>query len=146
MKRTAIILLLAALVCSSHVNAQDEEPEVVYEADPIPMDTFIYDFQSLQEVARYIGGDDSLNRFVRSQLQVQKVTNYTAKLMFSIVVNKDSSIQDIKLVMNGTDLDPYAKSAVIQALMLTSRQWIPGQRNGQFVRSRRVIELDITWK
>lgn len=119
-----------------------------YDYDEFPqeeIDTSVYDFQELQEIALYIGGDDSLNRFVRSELPVQRQLNYTNKMRFAFIVNLDSTIENIQLVTNSRNIDPYAKSAVIQALKLTSGSWIPALMNGEPVRSRRIVEIQITW-
>ena len=125
---------------TSRVQGQNEFPEVAEIAD-----TSIYDYQSLQETAMYIGGNDSLNRYVMSQLKLQKSLNFTSKMKFSLVVNQDSSVEDIKLITTTRNVDPYAKSAAIQALKLTNKQWIPGIRNNEYVRSRKVVEIDISW-
>lgn len=139
--------LFAALimVCafSINVNAQEiktEVVEVLSEIDDGVDDTLLV-FSVVEDEAEFPGGIDALGQFLASNIkypQEAKEEKITGKVIITFVVEKDGSINDIKILRDiGYGCGEEAKRVV--KLM---PKWKPAKQRGKFVRQQFVLPVN----
>lgn len=86
--------------------------------------------------AEFPGGYDALNKFIRDNINLNEVIEFSQKEMYNkvfvqFVVNKQGSVEDITIVKASTHCPPCNKEAI--RLVASMPQWKPGMVNGKAV-------------
>lgn len=96
-------------------------------------DNTIYD--SVDEMASYPGGKSEMYQFMKSELQYPqeaKDKKIQGRVLVDFVINRDGSIQDVKVKQS---VDPLLDAEAIR-MVKAMPKWTAAQRDGKNVRSR----------
>lgn len=105
-------------------------------------DTLIYDIKGLQVKPEYPGGKEKMDAFIIANFKIPSELKMPKKIAVMFVIEKDGSLNNIKVLKDagyGT-----AKEA-IRVLKLMPK-WLPGQQNGNTVRSLSAITIPVNAK
>lgn len=108
-------------------------PEPSLEPEPVVDDNNTV-FVVAEQMPGFIGGATDFNTFVAKNMVYPEIAvemGVEGTVFLGFVVNKDSSISDIKMLK--TVHESLAKEA-IRVLKLTDKMWKPGRQNGNLVR------------
>ena len=100
-------------------------------------------FQVVEKVAGFPGGQAKLMEFLRKELvypQIAIDNNVQGRVIVQFVVNKDGSIQDVKVARG---VDPVLDEEAIRVVKKMPK-WIPAEQRGKTVRSR--FQLPVMFK
>ncbi|MFM8596672.1 MAG: energy transducer TonB [Flavobacteriales bacterium] len=94
----------------------------------------IYDIVDVD--AEFPGGYDALNKFIRDNINLNEVIEFSEKelnnrVFVQFVVNKEGLVEDIKIMKATTHCPPCNKEAI--RLIASMPQWKPGMVNGKAV-------------
>lgn len=120
------IFILSFLVIANFIYGQ--EPATKLDTNQI------YDIVEVD--AEFPGGYDSMNKFIRDNINLNEVIEFSQKEMYNkvfvqFVVNKQGSVEDITIVKASTHCPPCNKEAI--RLVASMPQWKPGMVNGKAV-------------
>jgi|LauGreDrversion4_2_1035121.scaffolds.fasta_scaffold650855_1 protein TonB len=120
------IFILSFLVIANFIYGQ--EPATKLDTNQI------YDIVEVD--AEFPGGYDSMNKFIRDNINLNEVIEFSQKEMYNkvfvqFVVNKQGSVEDITIVKASTHCPPCNKEAI--RLIASMPQWKPGMVNGKAV-------------
>jgi len=120
------IFILSFLVVANFIYGQ--EPVTKVDTNQI------YDIVDVD--AEFPGGFDALNKFIRDNINLNEVIEFSQKEMYNkvfvqFVINKQGSVEDITIVKAGTHCPPCNKEAI--RLVASMPQWTPGKVNGKAV-------------
>ena len=102
----------------------------------------IYDVVDVD--AEFPGGYDALNKFIRKNINLNEVIEFSAKEMnnkvfVQFVVNTEGLIEDIKILKADAYCPPCNKEAI--RLVASMPQWTPGKVSGKPVAMRITLPL-----
>ncbi len=112
----------------------NEPPPVVDEIVTNVVDDKVY--VDVDQKARFIGGDDALDRFLRSHLiypEAAKAYEITGEAEVYFVVNIDGRVTDVKISRHSGNADLDAEA--IRVVKLFNNKFEPGKNNGKAVRT-----------
>ena len=90
------------------------------------------------------GGDAGLMKFLCDNMKYPKEAsekNKQGRVVVQMVVEKDGSLSDIKVVKNS---DPLLDEEALRVVRLTDKKWTPAQHKGKTVRSH--FSLPVTFR
>jgi len=132
---TYFIFLLFLLPCA-YLKAQ----ETIYNTD---CDTTIYTI--VERMPEFPGGDAAMQKFIFCNLpsQVYSVDEVIrSRIVISFIVEKDSTIQHVEVERS---LHPDFDKEVVR-LVKEMPKWKPGMQNGQAVRVKYTLPLNIRFQ
>jgi protein TonB len=93
-------------------------------------------FTVVDQDAEFPGGYDIMNKFIRDNINLNEVIEFSKKEMYNkvfvqFVVNKEGLIEDIKIMKASAHCPPCNKEAI--RLVASMPQWKPGKVNGKAV-------------
>lgn len=114
--------------------------------EPFPEKVFI----SVQNEAKFPGGDSAWNNFIKNNVDSNIATKYvqlqegtvfkTIKAQVSFIVHEDGHLSNI---MFENPIQPELKKEIIRVLTL-SPNWIPAEQNGRKVKF--IVRREVSWK
>ncbi len=115
-------------------------------------DTTIYKF--CEQMPEFNGGEKQLLKFVFSNLHSPNNGSFVTKILFSFVIEKDGTISNKKILINGNNvhtktgnesIDECLKGWIDNALLVLHKmpKWNPGMHNGKYVRVKYTLPLHI---
>ncbi|MBR4970424.1 MAG: energy transducer TonB [Paludibacteraceae bacterium] len=132
---------------TSTVEIAEESTEEAIEFTPMEVQEEEEDeeeiFQVVEKVAGFPGGQAKLMEFLRKELvypQIAIDNNVQGRVIVQFVVNKDGSIQDVKVARG---VDPVLDEEAIRVVKKMPK-WIPAEQRGKTVRSR--FQLPVMFK
>lgn len=132
---------------TSTVEIAEESTEEAIEFTPMEVQEEEEDeeeiFQVVEQVAGFPGGQAKLMEFLRKELvypQIAIDNNVQGRVIVQFVVNKDGSIQDVKVARG---VDPVLDEEAIRVVKKMPK-WIPAEQRGKTVRSR--FQLPVMFK
>ena len=132
---------------TSTVEIAEESTEEAIEFTPMEVQEGEEDeeeiFQVVEKVAGFPGGQAKLMEFLRKELvypQIAIDNNVQGRVIVQFVVNKDGSIQDVKVARG---VDPVLDEEAIRVVKKMPK-WIPAEQRGKTVRSR--FQLPVMFK
>ena len=132
---------------TSTVEIAEESTEEAIEFTPMEVQEEEEDeeeiFQVVEKVAGFPGGQAKLMEFLRKELvypQIAIDNNVQGRVIVQFVVNKDGSIQDVKIARG---VDPVLDEEAIRVVKKMPK-WIPAEQRGKTVRSR--FQLPVMFK
>lgn len=132
---------------TSTVEIAEESTEEAIEFTPMEVQEEEEDeeeiFQVVEKVAGFPGGQAKLMEFLRKELvypQIAIDNNVQGRVIVQFVVNKDGSIQDVKVARG---VDPFLDEEAIRVVKKMPK-WIPAEQRGKTVRSR--FQLPVMFK
>ena len=106
----------------------------------------VYEMYDLAKPASYPGGERELLMFLTKELGAFSCNRdslpFTTRAAVAFVVNKDGSLQNIKILKSA---HPCTDEAILAAFRRMPR-WSPGEANGCPVRMRFVVPVRIRWE
>lgn len=102
-------------------------------------------FQVVEKVAGFPGGNAKLMEFLRKELvypQIAIDNNVQGRVFVQFVVNRDGSIQDVKVTRG---VDPVLDEEAIRVVKKMPK-WIPAEQRGKTVRSRFTLPVMFKFK
>lgn len=102
-------------------------------------------FQVVEKVASFPGGNAKLMEFLRKELvypQIAIDNNVQGRVFVQFVVNKDGSIQDVKVTRG---VDPILDEEAIRVVKKMPK-WVPAEQRGKTVRSRFTLPVMFKFK
>jgi len=129
-----IFLLLLTFYSFQTIQSQTVESKSTVEDDNKPYNASGVDIQPV-----FPGGIKEFYQFIGKNYQVPNISGLKGKVIISFVVEKDGSLNDIKVLRDigyGTGIE------AIRVLNL-SPKWIPAEQNGQHVRCKYMLPLSI---
>ncbi|NCC18434.1 MAG: energy transducer TonB [Bacteroidia bacterium] len=119
------------MVCafSLNVNAQEKKSD----------DSYVV-FSVVEDEAEFPGGIDALGQFLASNIkypQEAKEEKITGKVIITFVVEKDGSINDIKILR---DIG-YGCGEEAKRIVKLMPKWKPAKQRGKFVRQQFVLPI-----
>jgi protein TonB len=105
-------------------------------------DNKIYDINELDVKPEFPGGMNEFYKFVGKNYQPPLGKNLSGKIYVSIVIEKDGSLADLKVLR---DIGYGAGKEAIRVLLL-SPKWVPGELNFKKVRSSYILPIAINSK
>ncbi len=120
------------MVCafSLNVNAQEKKSD----------DSYVV-FSVVEDEAEFPGGIDALGQFLASNIkypQEAKEKEITGKVIITFVVEKDGSINDIKILR---DIG-YGCGEEAKRIVKLMPKWKPAKQRGKFVRQQFVLPVN----
>lgn len=132
---------------TSTVEIAEESTEEAIEFTPMEIQEEEEDeeeiFKVVEKVAGFPGGQAKLMEFLRKELvypQIAIDNNVQGRVIVQFVVNKDGSIQDVKVARG---VDPVLDEEAIRVVKKMPK-WIPAEQRGKTVRSR--FQLPVMFK
>jgi protein TonB len=104
-------------------------------------------FESAEEFPIYPGGEAQMQRDIRDNVQypeMEKENNIQGKVFVQLVVEKDGSVNDVK-VLKGVPGGPNLNTAAEKAIKKL-KKFTPAKMNGRPVRLKMVIPVNFTLK
>lgn len=104
-------------------------------------------FESAEEFPIYPGGEAQMQRDIRDNVQypeMEKENNIQGKVFVQLVVEKDGSVSDVK-VLKGVPGGPNLNTAAEKAIKKL-KKFTPAKMNGRPVRLKMVIPVNFTLK
>ena len=102
-------------------------------------------FQVVEKMASFPGGNAKLMEFLRKELvypQIAIDNNVQGRVFVQIVVNRDGSIQDVKVTRG---VDPILDEEAIRVVKKMPK-WVPAEQRGKTVRSRFTLPVMFKFK
>lgn len=128
---SSLIAVLLPCICLKNANAQEKT------------DSTVYNFMSMESPPMYPGGMSNLYQFLGENIKYPSealTKDVQGKVMVSFVVEKDGTLNDIKVERKlGAGTDEEA----VRVLKL-SKRWNPGMQNGKAVRVKYKIPIKFT--
>ncbi len=115
-------------------------PEPQLEPNP-PVDNSNNIFVIAEQMPEFIGGETALNTFIAKNMVYPEIAvemGVEGTVFLAFVVNKDSSISDIKMLKSAHE---SLTREAIRVLKLTDKMWKPGRQNGNLVRVEMLIPI-----
>lgn len=130
-----LIFFLLLLILTIHSSAQTDSTFRIGQSDVI--------FDIVEEQPEFPGGTVQLYKFISDNFiypQKCKRKNHQGKIYVSFVVEKDGSIEEVK-ILRGVDKDLDAEAIRIVKLM---PKWKPGKQKGKLVKVRYNLPINCT--
>lgn len=134
--KSLTIILTTLFMCFISLNCFGQE-----------QDTTIYLNQDIEPEFKYencLNTPDACKNFFIKNFKMPKIleaNGYHGGIIVSFIVEKDSSISQIRLIRGMRDaLDKYVLETV-----KTMRKWTPGYINGKKVRSQVILPVSLRW-
>lgn len=127
-KHSWLRLLCVAVVALFSLSAMAQEP-VIDKPEHCP---------------HFQGGDAGLMKFLCDNMKYPKEAELQKKqgrVVVQMVVEKDGSLSDVKVVKNS---DPLLDEEALRVVRLTDKKWTPARHKGKTVRSR--FSLPVTFR
>ncbi len=102
-------------------------------------------FQVVEKMASFPGGNAKLMEFLRKELvypQIAIDNNVQGRVFVQFVVNRDGSIQDVKVTRG---VDPILDEEAIRVVKKMPK-WVPAEQRGKTVRSRFTLPVMFKFK
>lgn len=115
-------------------------PDPPLEPNP-PVDNSNNIFVIAEQMPEFIGGETALNTFIVKNMVYPEIAiemGVEGTVFLGFVVNKDSSISDIKMLKSAHE---SLTNEAIRVLKLTDKMWKPGKQNGNLVRMEMRIPI-----
>ncbi|MBN2174747.1 MAG: TonB family protein [Bacteroidales bacterium] len=101
-------------------------------------------FEIAENQPEYIGGEQALQTFIKEHIVYPKgpdQENYQGTVYIKFIVNKDGTIEDVKVVLGVHEL---LDKEAIRVIKLTSGKWKPGEQQGIPVRVSVLLPVKFT--
>ncbi len=118
---------------------QTVQSQTVQSNPTVADDKNAYNTSGVEVIPVFPGGIKEFYQFIGKNYQVPNVPGLKGKVIISFVVEKDGSLNDIKVLRDigyGTGIE------AIRVLNL-SPKWTPAEQNGQHVRCKYMLPLSI---
>lgn len=99
----------------------------------------IYNMSDVSKAPKFPGGMDAFYRFVANNFNVDGLKNNSGRVMVEFVVEKDSSISNVRV------LKGIGGNSASEAVRVVKRagKWKPGEVDGKPVRTRYNVPIQI---
>ncbi len=102
-------------------------------------DDTIYNITDVSKAPQYPGGTTAFYRFISQNFSVDRLGNRQGRIVVQFVVEKDSTVSNITVLKSiGGNSGREAVRAVKKA-----GKWIPGEIDGQYVRTRQEVPIQV---
>ena len=141
-----VLFLLAGNSGFAQVTERQDSPQTTDTNVAPPsfksVDEIIFAQTEVDQKATYPGGIEKFYKFVGKNLNLQKLEDFTGKILISFAIEKDGSLTDIKAVQSQ---NLQAAEAAI-TMMNKSPKWIPARVNGKAVKSMYSLPISLELK
>lgn len=128
-----ILLLLTLIIPIIGIAQDDDIPAPELAEEPI--------FEAVEWKPIFIGGKDSLDRFIASNIIYPKSAvkeNKEGRVYVKFTIEKDGSVSNIEPVKS---FDAACSKEAMRVIKLTSGNWNPGRQRGKKVRVNMVLPI-----
>ena len=134
------LVLLVVVFAPAGANAQNKKVNKAQTHKDTTTDDKVYDV--CEQMPIYEGGDAALLKYLRENLKLpeeDKERGMQGRMVVGFVVEKDGSLTNVK-VLRAVDI---ALDAEVLRVVKGMPKWIPGRHNGQRVRVRYLLPIQI---
>ncbi|SCY91893.1 energy transducer TonB [Flavobacterium caeni] len=124
------VFLFLMFLATTAIFAQDEN---------FPVEETVYRDSIVDVQPEFPGGIDEFYKFFYAQFKKPNVPSFVDKIMLSFVVEKDGSIDDVRIVHDAG----FGTADQAVEIVRQSPRWTPGSKDGQPVRVLHTLPIAV---